>query len=124
MSLLRNPTICVDFDGVIATDNGWQGVGVFGQPMSGTRAALKYLESLGWFIIVHTCRGEEGLIEEYLEKHGIPFHAINKNPYQPDGMNNGKPMADAYLDDRAVFFDGDWADMMPKILRLGEREIG
>ena len=121
MSLLNKPTICVDFDGVIAEDRGWQGVGVFGQPITGTIAALKYLKSLDWFIIIFTCRGEEGLVEGYCKKHGVPFHSINKNPHQPDGTNNGKPMADVYLDDRAVAFDGDWAEMMPKILRLGDK---
>jgi hypothetical protein len=42
----------------------------------------------------------------YLEEHGIPYDKI---------WSFGKPMADIYLDDRALNFRGKWVDSLQEI---------
>jgi hypothetical protein len=90
------PTACVDFDGVIAEYSGFQGIGVFGKPIGGTVEALQQLHNDGWHIIVFTSRVEQDRIASYLRNNGIPYDEIA-----------WKPMADVYIDDRAIRFT-DW----------------
>ena len=63
-------------------------------------------------------RGNRELIRAYLEKHTIPFDHINENPEQPLGASDGKPIADAYVDDRGIQFNGDWAATAEEVLNF------
>ena len=102
-------TIAVDFDGTIASYKGFEGKGVFGEPVPGVKEALQFLIEKGYRIIIHTTRSETHSIKEYLNYHSIPFHFINFNPKNIDlGCSLGKPLADVYVDDRAIQFKGDW----------------
>lgn len=106
---MKKKTICVDFDGVIADySEGFKGRGVFGAPILGACVVLNALRDDGWKIIVFTTRGEVPLLEDYLINNNIPFDEINRNSDNPPGTNEGKPIADVYLDDRALQFSGDW----------------
>lgn len=97
-------TIAVDFDGVIADYDGYQGPGVLGAPRPDVREAMAALRSEGWKIVIHTTRGQEE-IAGYLARHAIPFDEINSNSdYETQGP---KPVADVYWDDRAVRYSGD-----------------
>jgi hydroxymethylpyrimidine pyrophosphatase-like HAD family hydrolase len=100
------PTLAVDFDGVIASYDGWKGYGVLGEPIEGAVETLRKLKHIGWKIIIFTTRGEEEIFE-YLRQHRIPFDEINHNSNLV-GSNPGKPVATCYLDDRAICFTGDW----------------
>lgn len=101
-------TICIDFDGVIADySKGFQGADVFGDPLPGAAAAITKLKLDGWKVIIFTTRKATVGLENYLRFNGIPFDEINSNSDQPEGSNPGKPIADVYLDDRAVRFE-DW----------------
>jgi hypothetical protein len=117
-------TVCVDFDGTIARWNHGQGYGPgterMGAPVPGVAEALKRLKVNGWHIIIHTCRGEKGYadIEKYMQQNGIPFDEINKNRYQLPDMNPGKPVADVYVDDRAIDFKGDWKDALRQVVNF------
>lgn len=107
---MKKKTICVDFDGVIADySEGFKGRGIFGDPIPGASVVLNTLRDEGWKIIVFTTRGEVPLLKDYLISNNIPFDEINKNSDNPSGTNEGKPIADVYLDDRAVQFTGDWS---------------
>jgi hydroxymethylpyrimidine pyrophosphatase-like HAD family hydrolase len=108
--------ICIDLDGTIAAYSGWQGPAHFGEPLPGVRAALGKLKEKGWRIIVFTTRGDVASIRDYLESHDIPFDYINENPDQPAGTNTGKPVAQVYVDDRAVQFQGNWTETLDEIL--------
>lgn len=110
--------ICVDLDGTIAHYKGWQGHDHFGDPIDGVQAALQRIQSAGFKIIIHTTRSNKDLISAYLNRHSIPFDYINENPDQPDGAIGGKPMAEAYIDDRAVQFNGDWQAAAHEALTL------
>jgi hypothetical protein len=46
------------------------------------------------------------MIEEYMAKHEIPYDKI---------WTFGKPMADIFIDDRAVAFRGDWQDAVQQV---------
>jgi len=97
-------TIAVDFDGVIADYDGWQGAGVLGQPRLDVVEALRVLSREGWKIVIHTTRGQDE-IAAYLEHHAIPYDEVNRNSdYQTQGP---KPVADVYWDDRALRYTGD-----------------
>jgi adenylylsulfate kinase len=108
----RRPTIAVDFDGVIAEYDGWQGEKILGAPRQDVAAALRQLEAEGWKVVVHTTRGAED-IHAYLVEAGIPFAEINTNS---DFRNRGpKPVATVYWDDRAVTYTGNAHQDLPKI---------
>lgn len=123
---MGNKTVAIDFDGVISYYDCWKGVGNFGLPIAGVSSALKKLKSFGMKIIIHTARGETELIKKYLIKNDIPFDHINYNPDQLENMNHGKPIADVYVDDRGVAFEGIWnSDFVHKIMdfkRWNKRE--
>lgn len=107
-------TICIDFDGTIAMYDGWKGQGVFGDPITGVQKALCELQEKGKTLIIHTTRGEEKDIANYMELHGIPYDYINYNPKQFPYMNQGKPIADVYIDDRALRFNVCWNEFLMK----------
>jgi hypothetical protein len=112
-------TICIDFDGVISHYDGWKGIGIFGEPISGVKESLEHIREMGWQIIIHTTRGEVNHIDGYMKDHGIPYDHINYNPQQFEHMNQGKPIADVYIDDRAIRFTGEWnADLVQEILNF------
>lgn len=102
-------TIAIDFDGTISEYKEYKGKGIFGEPVSGAKEAIKKLKDSGWSIIIYTTRAESNQIREYLNSHDIPFDYINHNPYNIENdCFHGKPKADVYLDDRAITFTGDW----------------
>jgi hydroxymethylpyrimidine pyrophosphatase-like HAD family hydrolase len=100
----EQPTIAVDFDGVIADYGGWQGGTTFGLPRTDVIETLEVLRSEGWKIIVHSTRASED-IRPYLIENKIPFDEINCNSsYKTGGV---KPVATVYWDDRACRYSGD-----------------
>jgi hypothetical protein len=111
-------TIAIDFDGVIHSySRGWQGGEIYDLPVEGTREALTELRAKGWKIYIFSTRTnkiyhkndhppQEERMKTYLEEHGIPYDKI---------WSFGKPMADIYLDDRALNFRGKWADSLKEI---------
>jgi adenylylsulfate kinase len=105
-------TIAVDFDGVIADYDGYQGPGVLGKPRLDVCAALRALKSEGWKIVIHTTRGEDE-VSSYLREHAIPFDEFNCNSDYATGGH--KPVADVYWDDRAVCYSGDAARDLERI---------
>lgn len=111
-------TIAIDFDGVIHSySRGWQGGEIYDPPVEGTREALTELRAKGWKIYIFSTRTnkiyhkndhppQEERMKTYLEEHGIPYDKI---------WSFGKPMADIYLDDRALNFRGKWVDSLQEI---------
>lgn len=105
-SIMNKLVIAVDFDGTICEDTLFYSPGDFPPLKPGAAEALQLLHDLGHTIIIHTCRGESDLIAQYLEEHGVPFDSINRNVVElPEFFNSGKPIAHAYIDDRAIKFD-------------------
>ena len=102
----RRPTAAFDFDGVISKYDGWKGVGVFGPPIRSVTIAMAKLRDDGWKVIIYTTRGVHE-IEGYLNEHGILYDEINRNT-SIDSLGT-KPIADVYIDDRAVCYHGQTA---------------
>ena len=99
----RQLTAAFDFDGVISKYDGWKGVGVFGPPITPVVHAMRRLKALSWKIIIFTTRGVHE-IEGYLKDNDIPFDEINRNS-NIDSLGT-KPIADVYIDDRAICYYG------------------
>lgn len=108
----RQPTLAVDFDGVIAEYDGWEGRSSLGAPRPDVVAALVELKSEGWKIIVHTSRSASD-IRSYLEATGIPFDEINRN--SDYACFASKPVASVYWDDRALTYSGNAQRDLPMI---------
>lgn len=104
----KNKTICIDFDGVIAQYQEWQGEDKFGAPVPGVQSALSTLRKQGYRVIIFTTREVTDGLKEYLKENKIEYDYINENPGQPKNSNHGKPIADLYVDDRTVCFRGNW----------------
>jgi hypothetical protein len=98
------PTIAVDFDKVLFTHESWQGHYHYGEPLPGAKEALTELQNMGFKIMIWTTRDQADIIAEACRKYDIPFDFINNNPNQPPEINPSKPVADYYIDDRAVYF--------------------
>lgn len=108
--------VCVDLDGVLARYDGWKGIDHIGDPLPG---AVEFTHRLAKFarIVVFTTRckayradepGPEGQpepcrddsevladrVRQWLDWHGFAFDEVY--------TGQGKPIAVAYVDDRAV----------------------
>ena len=96
----------LDVDGVLASwSEGWQGIYHFGPPIPG---AVQFTQELSrnMKIIIHTCRCNRSLgmgnrpemlgqiVTNWLQMNGFAFDEVWTNP--------GKPVADVYIDDRAI----------------------
>jgi hypothetical protein len=98
-------SVAVDLDGVIAQYDGWKGVENIGDPMPGAREFLAKLREK-FKVIIHTTRVSTevnkgtpremliGYVAGWLAGHDLPFDEI--------WFGEGKPIAVAYIDDRAV----------------------
>jgi hypothetical protein len=106
--------ICVDFDDTIA-------VRAFGTvfPAEGVVEAFNRLRNNGYKIVVHSARAWEKFedraerideMRRLLDQWGVPYNEI--------WVGAGKPVAKAYVDDKAVRFDNNWKDIVDSILNL------
>lgn len=114
----RKKTICLDVDGTLLHYDTWRGEDHFGEPIVGAVEMTRLLRQNGWHIIIHTTRGNEPKLGAYLKSKGFAFDEINKNKYQPAGTNKGKPIADIYVDDRAIGFRGNWGETLKEIAKF------
>jgi hypothetical protein len=101
----RPKTIMVDLDGVICTEEMFHDRPL-AEPMAGAREALQKLRAAGYVVVVYTARswGEYRYTKQWLDSHGFEY----------DGLHMGKPVADVWIDDRAVRFD-DWKSVLGQI---------
>lgn len=104
--------VAVDLDGVIAQYDGWKGEEHVGEPKRLSRNCLEILRSIGFRIIVYTCRDNLQVVEDYMEKNLLPYDYINENPEQPPSAGSDKIFAHYYIDDRNVFFKDFHSDVM------------
>lgn len=103
----NNKTIAVDLDGVIFQYNEWKGIDHFGEPIEGVKKSLRYLKySLGYRIEIYTTRMNKEINKGYsktqLRKKIVKALLNHKIPF--DGVALAKPIAEFYIDDRAIRF--------------------
>lgn len=100
--------LAVDFDGTIV-DHSYPDIGTL---KPGVKEALARLIE-DYEIVIWSCRASARFQEpeqekyyhdmlEFLKRHEIPFDSI-------DTGNSGKITAFAYIDDRAIPFENNWA---------------
>lgn len=103
--------IVFDFDGVIHSyKSGWQGADVISDPpVEGIREAINDIRKAGYkvYVVSSRCSSSIGItsVQEWLVKYSIYV----------DGVCQEKPPAVAYIDDRAICFDGDSKSLLEKI---------
>ena len=92
--------LCLDFDGVLHSyESGWVGhEEVADGPVPGAVQACHDLADAGWALYVMTSRSNLAPVQRWLIEQGFP----------PMKLTRVKPIAVAYIDDRAVRFEGDW----------------
>lgn len=115
---MNKKTVCIDLDGTLVHYEEWQGEEHFGEVLPGASTATKALRKNGWFIIIYTTRSNKSILSNFLSENKIEFDAINENPYQPGTAIGGKPIADVYVDDRALCFKGDWERTLCEIQKF------
>lgn len=107
-------TVIIDFDGVLHSyKSGWKGAAVIPDPPTeGAREAIAEIRKTYVAIVVSSrCHQPGGIeaIREWLALHGI----------EVDDVTNDKPPHIVTIDDRALRFEGDWADTISRIADAG-----
>ena len=104
---MEKKSICVDLDGVLADyRDGWKGIEHIGDPILGAREFLEWIRDQGYRIVIFTTRmnkeSNPGLpLSDLLFKVVSWFHK-NSLPFDEIYLGQGKPIASAYVDDRAI----------------------
>ena len=103
---MEKKKICIDFDGVLSEYNGWKGSYHFGKPMKGVKEFLFSLEKSNISFVVLTTRKSKQGIKKWFNEYGLPL---------PEEITDRKIKAHAYIDDRAIAFDGDFSALTKKM---------
>jgi hypothetical protein len=108
-------TIAMDFDGVINSyKSGWKGPTETDEPVLSAAESISSLFNRGYRLIIFSTRAQtpEGVetIREYLRKHTENDLLVNSIE-----ITDRKPIADVYIDDRAIPFTGNWEETLEKI---------
>lgn len=105
-------TLAIDFDGTICKYQPFGDGIIYQEPNEGAADIIQKLKDNGWKIIIFTCRARE----EWRDKDGIHygissiFDWCRKFDIPFDEITAEKPIATAYIDDRAIRFT-NWQDI-------------
>lgn len=112
--------ICFDFDGVIATYDGWKGFDVLGEPNNSVIQTIQELKAKGYYITILTTRLDTPTIRVWLKANDVPFDSINSNAHNPPNTSQ-KPIYHAIIDDRAINYkDQGSGQLFQQIINLVE----
>ena len=95
-------TICVDFDGVLNEYDGYE-EGDLGEPLTGSKEFIKELRKK-YKVVILTSRPKEQVIC-WLNNNGFPSMKVT----------NRKVPAVAYIDDRAIQFNGNYKKVISRL---------
>jgi len=111
-------TIVIDFDGTICG----HAFPEIGEVKPGVKAALEKLRQ-HFEIVISSCRASKMFRNEdgspshhvdamvsWLDWHGIPYDRI-------DMGDEGKVVATAYIDDRAIRFEDNWEEITDQLIQ-------
>lgn len=121
------PILCVDFDGVVHSyTSGWKGELVIPDPP--TDGALRWFwKATEWFDVqIYSSRskypGGPAAMRNWMAKHAAVDFSSDHPMCWPEGavypitFAYEKPAAFLTIDDRAICFDGNWAELEPASL--------
>ncbi len=112
--------VAVDLDGVLAQYTGFKGPDIIEDPAPEARELLQQL-SKKYTVILHTAR-TAGAAAAWLKKHNLTQYVTGINCC-PINQRAGKPVAVAYIDDRAVNYTGDPVQALKEVERLAGESI-
>jgi len=106
----QKPRVCVDLDGVLAKYDHWRGAENIGAPVPGALEFAHELAKVAEIVIFTTRCSEErtrsdngySLSPAQMRIHIIDWLEKHKFPYADVFIGQGKPLAAAFIDDRAV----------------------
>ena len=110
MNTSQPKIIAFDFDGVLATYNGFISKEDIQAPNPEVVKAITLLKEQGYKMLIHSTRGDE-FLEKYCKQFSIPVDYINRHMHR-EGDNPGKPIAFVYVDDRAICYRGENAESL------------
>ena len=115
------PIVAVDFDGTLSLDSQYPNIGRFNTHLY---EALMKLKSIGWLIVLWTCREGEELREavEWCKMNGLEFDAINENPPEVP-FKSRKVVANMYIDDRAYMPKTDFYKFVRNIISMHNYQL-
>lgn len=102
-------TVCLDFDGTLTMDEPYMPGIAQAAPRPGVQRAVRRLHEAGYRLVVLTARPPAETIAWLHDQGLLPLIAE---------VTNTKPPAVAYIDDRAVAFDGSWARILERVEAL------
>jgi hypothetical protein len=103
-------TIAIDFDGVLHKySKGWNGGKIYDKPVENAVEAYYELLNRGYHIVIFTSREDLDAVRMWMHKY-FDFERRLGHFYEPE-ITNKKPIAVAYIDDRAVNFT-NWLHML------------
>ena len=97
--------LCIDFDGVLNTYKGYKGENELYEPRQGAKEFLDRLSEV-YTIIIFTTRNRDKVLE-WLKQYEL-------DQYVHD-VTDIKIPAIAYIDDRALKFDGDYEKVIDEL---------
>jgi hypothetical protein len=98
--------VCVDFNGVLDTYEGWRGAKHFDGPRAGARDFLEALTKRGYIVVVFTTRYAAD-VWQWLAAHDLDRLVTD--------VTDRKPAAHVFVDDRAICFRGDFSSTLAEI---------
>jgi hypothetical protein len=104
--------LAIDFDGTIATESFPE----VGSLRKDAAPVIRRFYEEGHYIIINTCRSGkyQGMAEDFLKEHSIPYHYVNCNlpeiikEYSSDCR---KISADYYIDDKCLIGLPPWEEI-------------
>lgn len=105
MSKVFKKNICVDFDGVLNNYSGWKGEDDLGEPLQNVEDFLKEL-SENFCIYIFTTRSKDKVLD-WLVNYDLVQYVFE--------ITNVKIPAVVYIDDRALYFDGNYETILNKV---------
>jgi len=96
--------VCVTFEGVLNDAGEWRGEEDLGEPRVGARAFVERLREHGWEVVILTAL-DPARVRAWLERHTFAERHDQRE----------RPPARAYLDPRALRFDGNFEGLEARL---------